>query len=80
MFTRRILGSAFLMLALLSCVAQVDPGHLGVRVDVPPDHIHTDSCGHYCHESQWYYAEGHVHGPSCGHVYRDGRWCCKHPR
>jgi len=76
----RILGIAFLTATLLSCVAGVELVDPGVMVDIPPDHVHTEYCGHYCHDSQWYYMQGHVHGQECGHVYRDGRWRCNHYR
>ena len=37
-------------------------------------HVHTDHCGHYCHEGRWYHSAGHIHGQGCGHAHRDGVW------
>ena len=80
MLNPRLLGIIFLTATLLSCVAEVEPAHLGYMVDIPPDHVHTEFCGHYCHDSQWYYMQGHVPGPGCGHRYREGNWRCDHHR
>lgn len=75
----RILGMVVLTVAMVSCIAAVEPDHIGYVVDGPPyGHVCSDNCGHYWHDSRMYYAQGHVHGPNCGHVYAEGRWRCNH--
>lgn len=37
-------------------------------------HVHSDHCGHYWYNGQWYQVRGHVHGAGCGHIYHDGHW------
>ena len=46
----------------------------GKIVVVEKGHSHTNHCGHYHHNGNWYHAKGHSHGKKCGHKKVHGKW------